>query len=377
MTPPPPPSISLDDAQILIVDDHPDLIDNLTEILEEEGARVSRAMSASEAIEVARQGFDVALVDIRLPDATGLALLPQLKQASDGLTEVLLITGNASLDDAIAAVGQDAYAYVLKPFDPADLLATVGRAVEKVRLQRETRDLERRARIAEKLAAVGTLSAGLAHEIRNPLNAASLQLQLLERRLKRAGENPQLLEPVAMVQAEIARLSHLVEDFLRFARPADLHRRRFDLVGLVNHVIELQSLEASKHAITLRAELLGEPVYVDGDRDKLQQVVINLVRNAIEALQGHERNDAAPHTIVLAVERADEGMVRLTIRDNGPGIPEDIRTRVFEPFFSTKPMGTGLGMAICHSLVQQHGGNIELVVDEGTLVDISLPGSPK
>jgi signal transduction histidine kinase len=374
---PPPPSISLDEAQILIVDDHPDLIDNLTEILEEEGATVSRAMSASEAIEVARQGFDVALVDIRLPDATGLALLPQLKQASDGLTEVLLITGNASLDDAIAAVGQDAYAYVLKPFDPADLLATVGRAVEKVRLQRETRDLERRARIAEKLAAVGTLSAGLAHEIRNPLNAASLQLQLLERRLKRAGENPQLLEPVAMVQAEIARLSHLVEDFLRFARPADLHRRRFDLVGLVNHVIELQSLEASKHAITLSAELPSEPVYVDGDRDKLQQVVLNLVRNAIEALQGHERGDAAPHTIVLAVERADEGMVRLTIRDNGPGIPEDIRTRVFEPFFSTKPMGTGLGMAICHSLVQQHGGNIELVVDEGTLVDISLPGSPK
>ena len=377
MTPPPPPSIRLDDAQILIVDDHPDLIDNLTEILEEEGARVSRAMSASEAIEVARQGFDVALVDIRLPDATGLALLPQLKQASDGLTEVLLITGNASLDDAIAAVGQDAYAYVLKPFDPADLLATVGRAVEKVRLQRETRDLERRARIAEKLAAVGTLSAGLAHEIRNPLNAASLQLQLLERRLKRAGENPQLLEPVAMVQAEIARLSHLVEDFLRFARPADLHRRRFDLVGLVSHVIELQSLEASKHAITLRAELPSEPVYVDGDRDKLQQVVLNLVRNAIEALQGHERSDASPGTIALAVERADEGMVRLTIRDNGPGIPEDIRTRVFEPFFSTKPMGTGLGMAICHSLVQQHGGNIELVVDAGTLVEISLPGSPK
>ncbi len=377
MTPPPPPSIRLDDAQILIVDDHPDLIDNLTEILEEEGARVSRAMSASEAIEVARQGFDVALVDIRLPDATGLALLPQLKQASDGLTEVLLITGNASLDDAIAAVGQDAYAYVLKPFDPADLLATVGRAVEKVRLQRETRDLERRARIAEKLAAVGTLSAGLAHEIRNPLNAASLQLQLLERRLKRAGENPQLLEPVAMVQAEIARLSHLVEDFLRFARPADLHRRRFDLVGLVSHVIELQSLEASKHAITLSAELPSEPVYVDGDRDKLQQVVLNLVRNAIEALQGHERSDASPGTIALAVERADEGMVRLTIRDNGPGIPEDIRTRVFEPFFSTKPMGTGLGMAICHSLVQQHGGNIELVVDAGTLVEISLPGSPK
>ncbi|MFV8752223.1 sensor histidine kinase [Nannocystaceae bacterium ST9] len=366
MTPP----IRLEDAHVLIVDDHPDLIENLTEILEDEGARVSKAMSASEAVEVARQGFDVALVDIRLPDATGLTLLPQLKQASDGLTEVLLITGNGSLDDAIAAVGQDAYAYVLKPFDPADLLATVGRAVEKVRLQRDTRELERRARIAEKLAAVGTLSAGLAHEIRNPLNAASLQLQLLERRIKRvAADNQQLLEPVSLVQAEIVRLSHLVEDFLRFARPADLHRRRFDLVNLLAHVAELLTLEARNHAIELRAELPGDPVHVDGDRDKLQQVVINIVRNSIEALEHTGGN------IVISLERIDDGLVRLRVHDDGPGIPEEIRHRIFEPFFSTKPMGTGLGMAICHSLIQQHGGDIEVFVDGGTTVEIRLPAS--
>ena len=100
----------LDDAHILLVDDHVHLVENLTEILEEEGARVSRAARASEALERARGGFDVALLDIRLPDATGLSLLPALKQAGDGLSEVLLITGNASLDDAIEAVGQEAYA---------------------------------------------------------------------------------------------------------------------------------------------------------------------------------------------------------------------------------------------------------------------------
>ena len=362
--------IRLEDAHVLIVDDHPDLIENLTEILEDEGAIVTKAMTASEAVEVARLGFDVALVDIRLPDATGIALLPRLKQASDGLTEVLLITGNSSIDDAIAAVGHDAYAYVLKPFDPADLLATVGRALEKVRLQRDTRELQRRARIAEKLAAVGTLSAGLAHEIRNPLNAASLQMQLLERRIKRSGaELPPLLEPVALVQAEIARLSHMVDDFLRFARPADLHRRRFDLGALLGQVVELQALEARKHGIELRAELPSDSVHVDGDRDKLQQVVLNIIRNAIEALE--QRGGL----ILVSLERLDEGMVRLRIRDDGPGIPEDIRTRIFEPFFSTKPMGTGLGMAISHSLIQQHGGDIEVFVQDGTTVEIRLPAS--
>ena len=120
-----PPTQHLADAHVLVVDDHDDLAENLTEILEDEGARVTRAARASEAVERAKAGFDVALVDIRLPDATGLSLLPQLKQSGDAHGEVLLITGNASLDDAIAAVGQDAYAYVLKPFDPADLLATV------------------------------------------------------------------------------------------------------------------------------------------------------------------------------------------------------------------------------------------------------------
>ncbi|WP_258182755.1 sensor histidine kinase [Enhygromyxa salina] len=359
----------MQDAHILLVDDHDDLVENLTEILEDEGATVTRAARGSEAIERAQSGFDVALVDIRLPDATGLSLLPDLKHSGDGFAEVLLITGNASLDDAIEAVGQEAYAYVLKPFDPTDLLATVRRALEKVRLQRESRELERRARIAEKLAAVGTLSAGLAHEIRNPLNAASLQLQLLERRIKRMSDEPKLTEPVGMVQRELSRLSHLVEDFLRFARPADLYMRRFDATAMLKTVVRLQVPEAERLGIELLSELPRTPLYVNGDREKLQQVVINVVRNAMEALE-HRGG-----LIVTSLAWAEGGMVRLRVRDNGPGIPEEILQRIFEPFFSTKPMGTGLGMAICHSLVQQHGGAIRVRCDEGTQVDILLPAS--
>ena len=356
------------DAHVLLVDDHDDLVENLTEILEDEGARVTRAARASEAVDRAKAGFDVALVDIRLPDATGLSLLPQLKQSGDGYGEVLLITGNASLDDAIEAVGQDAYAYVLKPFDPADLIATVGRALEKVRLQRGARELERRARIAEKLAAVGTLSAGLAHEIRNPLNAASLQMQLLERRLKRLdADDPKLLEPVEMVQRELARLSHLVEDFLRFARPADLYLRRFDANSMIRQVVELQVPEAARAGIELRAVLPDEHLHINGDRDKLQQVLLNIIRNAIEALEERGGN------ILVSLEWADDGMLRLRIVDDGPGIPDEILSRIFEPFFSTKPMGTGLGMAISHSLIQQHGGAIEIQCEDGTSVDILLP----
>ena len=365
-----PPLPQLHDAHVLLVDDHVDLVENLTEILEEEGARVTRASRASEALERAQIGFDVALVDIRLPDATGLSLLPSLRTAGDGLGEVLLITGNASLDDAIEAIGREAYAYVLKPFDPLALISTVGRALEKVRLQRKSRELERRARVAEKLAAVGTLSAGLAHEIRNPLNAASLQLQLLERRLRRNANDPKYLEPVMMVQRELSRLSHLVEDFLRFARPADLYVRRLDANALIKAVVELLLPEAKRHGIVLRTEMPDESLHIEGDREKLQQVLINVIRNSIEALEptgGH---------VELALGWGSDGMVSIRITDDGPGIDDEIIMRIFEPFFSTKPMGTGLGMAICHSLVQQHGGAIQVHSTAGTTVDILLPASP-
>ena len=364
-----PSAPQLQDAHILLVDDHEDLVENLTEILEDEGALVTAAAKASEALERAPAGFDVALVDVRLPDGTGLALLPALRHSGDGLSEVLLITGNASLDGAIEAVGREAYAYVVKPFNPDDLIATVGRALEKVRLQRRTRELERRTRVNEKLAAVGTLSAGLAHEIRNPLNAASLQLQLLERRLLRTANEPRYLEPIAMVQRELTRLSHLVEDFLCFARPADLYLRRLDVKHLVEQVVSLFQTEGERLGVLVRVELPDESLHVDGDHEKLQQVVINVVRNALEALE-----NSGGH-ILVTLQRAKGGMIHLRIRDDGMGIPDAILLRVFEPFFSTKPMGTGLGLAICHSLVQQHGGAIQVHCDKGTAVDILLPAS--
>jgi two-component system, NtrC family, sensor histidine kinase HydH len=359
----------LQDGHILLVDDHSDLVENLTEILTEEGACVTSATRASEALERAPAGFDVALVDIRLPDATGLSLLPALRRSGDGLSEVLLITGNASLDGAIEAVGREAYAYVLKPFDPVDLIATVSRALEKVRLQRRTRELERRSRVTEKLAAVGTLAAGLAHEIRNPLNAASLQLQLLERRLQRSANEPRFIEPIGMVQRELARLSHLLEDFLCFARPADLYMRRLDPKHLVDHVITLFGSESERLGVALHAELPRETLHIEGDREKLQQVLANVVRNSLEALE------TSGGVVTISLARASDGMVQLRVRDNGPGIPTDTLVRIFEPFFSTKPMGTGLGLAICHSLVQQHGGALQVRCDKGTLVDIWLPAS--
>jgi signal transduction histidine kinase len=220
----------------------------------------------------------------------------------------------------------------------------------------DVRELERRTRLAEKLAAVGTVSAGLAHEIRNPLNAAGLQLQLLERRIARVAdqvaESAKLHEPIDLVRSEIDRLSRLVSEFLLFARPTALAARDSDLSSLMAEVVGLEQPVAAERGIALELRVPDAPVVLEIDRERIKQVALNLVRNAIEAApdDGH---------VQVAVERDGAG-ARFAVRDDGAGIPAETIGRIFEPFFTTKDGGTGLGMAIAHSLVDLHGGGIEV-----------------
>lgn len=489
----------LDGARIIVIDDHQDLADNLREILEEEGATVRTASSAAEGVRVAGDTFDVALVDVQLPDARGPSIVPQLK-AENGLQEVLLVTGHASIQDAVEAVKAGAFAYVLKPFDSEELVATVERAYERVRMRQrevqlqaaiehreaalrtlvdtvqalllvldehhvvtqanpavahatgvplkdivgsnwienfvpardrervrevchslhdhdagassvssvirrgqngeleersvnwrwaalnaagqtriyasgldvtELRDLERRTRLAEKLAAVGTIAAGLAHEIRNPLNAASLQLQLLERRLAKFTDDPKLHEPVGTVQQEIIRLSHLVSDFLAFARPQALNVSSTDLGQVIRHVGSLITPLAEERAIRLDIRTPAHPIVVDADGERLKQVLLNLVRNAMDAVAGFVSGPGQGY-VEVRVEPDGAG-ARLVVADNGPGIPPDIEARMFEPFFTTKEEGTGLGMAIAHKIIDMHGGQIRIGRDGGAVFTITLP----
>jgi signal transduction histidine kinase len=218
---------------------------------------------------------------------------------------------------------------------------------------------------AEKLNAVRTLSAGLAHEVRNPLNAAKLQLELLERRLRRGEGDPRLLDAAELVRVEIGRLSKLLDEFLAFARPADLAPTPTDLVSLARHVVELESAGAEVHGVTLEVKAPLDAVEAQVDAAKIHQVVQNLVRNAIEASPRGGKVD-------VTIEPIDGG-VSLRVRDDGPGIPADVIARIYEPFFSTKEGGTGMGMAIVHSLVSLHGGEIHVRSNGGTEFEVRLP----
>jgi signal transduction histidine kinase len=350
--------------RILLVDDNRPLVENLSEVLEEAGYAVRSAGTCAGALPMAAEGFDVALVDLKLPDGDGTALAPRLKELSP-TGEVVLLTGFATLESAVAAVRAGACAYLVKPCATQELLVTVEQAMRQVRLHGEKLALSHKAQLAEKLAAVGTMTAGLSHEIRNPLNAALLQLTVLERRIQRLAGDLQgtLLEPLLLVKDEIRRLDHILEDFLQFARPRVFVPHAVDLAQVVSRVLDLLGAEVERRAIRLERELAPEPgsTLVAGEEERLRQVLVNLTLNALEATP-----EGGRVRVRCLVEAPDPALgerapsVAVSIEDSGSGVPLAARDRIFEPFFTTKAKGSGLGLSIVHAIVSQHGGTISV-----------------
>lgn len=224
---------------------------------------------------------------------------------------------------------------------------------------------------SEKLAAVGTLAAGLAHEIRNPLNGAKLHVTFLERGLTRAGADPEMLDALYTVRDEIARLSGLVTDFLDFARPRQNHRAATSMRALVERAVQIVRPDGALSGVRIEVDLPPADIVLTLDPGKMEQVILNLVRNAIES--------AAPAGggLVSVRARREPRKAVLEVEDDGPGLSEPTAP-IFDPFFSTKPRGTGLGLSIVHRIVSDHDGVIAFESRPGrTVFRVTLPIDPR
>ncbi len=228
---------------------------------------------------------------------------------------------------------------------------------------------ERRLLQMERLATVGRMSAQVAHEIRNPLNALSLNAELLEDEIDQLEEpaRAEARETLRQLQAEIDRLAAVTEGYLSLARPPDPERVPADLGELVQRVVAFLADELAGAGIEIEIELQPDLPPVPMDADQVRQVLLNLVRNAMEALP-----DGG--TVRIAVARA-EGGVALRVTDGGAGVDPAIREQVFDPLVTSKERGTGLGLAIVRQIVVAHGGTVdfESEVGEGTTFQIVLP----
>jgi len=245
-------------------------------------------------------------------------------------------------------------------------------------LVRRGQRLETQAAEAERLAYLGTLAAGLAHEIRNPLNSLNLNMQMLEEDLTRpqaassqsSGQSSSRKRILSITRSEIARLERLVSDFLSYARPRPLRLRTIPAAELLERARGVVAQEfALRGAIfEVADETPGAAVRVDDEQ--LQQLLINLLQNALAASEGTGR----PPRVILR-SRREGPRVLLEVEDNGAGIPEEIRGRIFELFFSTRKGGSGLGLAIAERVVRAHGGELsfESELDRGSLFRVALP----
>jgi len=228
-------------------------------------------------------------------------------------------------------------------------------------------EIEEQLRRADRLSALGELSAGMAHEIRNPLGSIRGTAEILQDGIDPADPR---YEFSRILIKEVDRLNRVVEDFLRFARPAPVERGRFDVNEALREVLTLTRQPALKNGV--RTELVpGEVPLLPGDREQLKQAFLNLVLNALQAMP-----DGG--TLAIATERV-EGRLRIRFADSGQGIPRENLERIFNPFFTTRQEGTGLGLAITHRIVQGHGGRMEVEsrLGEGTTFTVVLPVESK
>jgi signal transduction histidine kinase len=223
----------------------------------------------------------------------------------------------------------------------------------------------------EKLAALGVLGAGVAHEIRNPLTAIKFRLFSLKKSLPpESADN----EDARVIGEEIGRLDHIVKDFLQFARPSEPELVRVPAERILQEVAGLMRPELEPNAIQLKVEA-AQPAWVEADTHQIKQVLINLVQNSAESI-------GSRGVITLGLKQASAnlgGKVRpaaiLAVADTGQGIPPEVQKRLFDPFFTTKESGTGLGLAIAARIVEKHGGVLRYATElnHGALFEIVLP----
>jgi signal transduction histidine kinase len=366
---------------ILMVDDQPGKLLTYEAILSELGENLIKAHSAREALEYLLKidCIPIVLLDVHMPELDGFALAELIRQhPRHEQTAILFISAvHLSHVDQLQGYAHGAVDYITAPILPELLRAKVRVFAELYRktvaLQREMAErqrLEGEARRVQHFALLGRLAAGLSHEIRNPLAALFLHVDLLEEELQQpTPASADVTQALAEIRTQLTRLEDLVQDYLTLVRTSQIERTPQDL-GTAMHAwaAEWQQL-ARRQGALLQLEGLENVGTVVFHASTLCRALLNLVQNALDAMpQGG--------TLTLAGRRTPMH-VQLQVRDTGGGIRAEQFAKIFEPLYTTKPGGTGLGLYIVQEIVAAHGGQVtvESIVGQGATFTLTFPGA--
>jgi len=351
--------------KLLVVDDNIDFVQFIRRALEQEDYRISIALDGKTAIQKAsRENPELILLDMKLPDMSGEEVLEKVKEVNKDIP-VLVITGYGGDQVAIDMMRKGAVDFLTKPVEPQILIKAVKNALE-------IRDAQLEDKRLEPYPSLEIFFPFLAHEIRNPLHAIAGAMAIIQKRCNL--EDPFLTQSIKIIHEEVQHLNDFVQGCLNFVRPPDFIR--FTEVNLrevisvtVSMVTHMFESESNKIEITVKADPDLPKVYVN--YEEIKQAFLNIIKNAFEAM---------PEGGELLIESSQTHefpkMIEIVFTDQGVGIKKEAMDFLFSPFFTNKPRGNGLGLALCRRIiVERHKGTIHIESEEkkGTTVKVRLP----
>ncbi|KAB2881402.1 response regulator [bacterium] len=371
---------------LLIVDDEIRVLDVLVKTFESDYKTLS-ANNGFEALEILKQSpVKVIITDERMPKMNGMAFLRQARLILPNTVNIIL-TAYTDLSVAIDAINSGiVYRYLVKPWDTDELRITIRQAFERFdllndnknlteELLRKNHELEQNIRElketqdkllrTEKLAVVGQLTASIGHELRNPLSRIKTAAALMKNEIKDG--NKETAELLKIVDNEVMVSTKIINDLLDFSRERKPSLKPCDLNEIVTGTLNRLRFPDYIHVEQQLDETIPELYLDDG---QIQQILVNLILNSIQSI-----DDSGKIYIKTILNKE---FVDLTIKDTGCGIPQSDLDKMFEPLFTTKPKGIGLGMSIVKMLLESHGGTIQVQSREniGTTITIKLPLKP-
>ena len=374
--------------KLLIADDEPDMLRFLKSQLSAT-FEVIEAVDGQQAVEKAAQFLpDVILSDMMMPEKDGLQVCRELRERSITRSiPVVLLTARADEQTKIDCLAAGANDFLAKPFSLTEVMVRLKNLVDSRLFQKELvvqkqqlesaleqiKETESMLVQNEKLASLGRLSAGLIHEINNPLNYARQGLHILGRSTKSLPEEERAdyAETVKDVEDGVNRVIQIISDLRSFTRNTNQLNQAFDLKNVVATGMRFFS-HVWKDGIQHEVDI-PEGLEIQGDSNQFVQVLINFIQNAIDAMATKQYAEGESACIKLSAHTRRDKVI-FSVKDNGPGIPLGIRDKIFDPFFTTKDVGQGmgLGLSICNRIISDHGGRIEVQSKPGQFTDFIL-----